>query len=706
MKKTVYSICGMCTVRCPIRVEVEDGEITWIEGNPHLLDSALCARGSAGMALLSDDERPRQPLIREGGRGAGRWQKVSWPTALDYIAERLQKIKATHGPESVVLSSRGGPWQSMYKTFIHAFGSPNYTNHDCTCGRNVHHASLSLYGLGRKGFQYDIKNTRHLVLFGRNMFASLQIGVNIQTLDMLDKGGRLTYVDVRQTMTGIKASRFFLVRPGTDYALCLGFIHEMIKRGVYDKAFVERYVSGFDALCEFIEPYTAAWAAKECGVKEKAIHGFIDEVAEDMPKVIFHPGWNLSRYKDSFYASRALHILNVLVGNVEREGGQIIPKGAGDCDFPGIRNLDCPKPDIKRADGVGWRYPHFEKGPGLAHLFFEAMRTEDPYPIKAWIAMRHDPFNCMPDPQRQKLLFDNVDLLVSIDTHYSEFGWYADVILPEACYLERDNPIALQKHPSRPRLVVRRKAVEPRFDHKPSWWIFKQLAERLDIGEFFPYDTIEDLYEWQLEGTGLTIEDFEEKGFVEISDEPIPLYDADTLATKFKTPSGKIEIVSQTLEEAGLPSLAPYKSPNKPPKGMFRLVYGRSAVHTHGHTINNPILSELMPENSLWIHKRAAAKLGISDGDLVEVVAQNASYAGTVQAHVTEFIHPEAVYMVHGFGRQIPLQTRAYHAGISDQKLMAGLLDNWDKAGGAINLCEALVFVRKSSRNPKRRVEL
>ena len=428
MKKSVYSICGMCTVRCPIRVEVEDNRVTWIEGNSHLLGGALCAKGSAGTALIDDAERPQQPLIREGGRGAGRWQKVSWHTAYDYITDKLKKIKTEYGPESIVVSSRGGPWQGMYKTFCHALGSPNYTNHDCTCGRNTHHASLSVNGVGRKGFVYDIKKANHLVLFGRNMFASLRIAENIQTLDMLDNGGKLTYVDVRQSMTGLKATRFFQVRPGTDYALALSFIHEIIRREIYDKDFIEKYVSGFDELCYFIEQYSPAWAAKECGVKEKAIKDFVNEVAGDMPRVIFHPGWNLSRYKDSFYASRALHILNILMGNIEQEGGLIIPKGPGDCGVKGIRNLDCAKPDIKRADGVGWKYTHFDKGPGLAHLLFPAMRTGDPYPIKAWIAMRHDPFTGMPDPQEQKRAFDNCDLLVSIDTHYSEFGWYADVI--------------------------------------------------------------------------------------------------------------------------------------------------------------------------------------------------------------------------------------------------------------------------------------
>ena len=132
MKKTVWSICGMCTVRCPIRVEVEDNKINWIEGNQHLLGGAMCAKGSAGVALIDDDERPQQPLLRMGDRGAGRWQKVDWETAYEYISEKLKKITEKYGPEAIVLSSRGGPWQDMYKAFIHALGSPNYTNHDNT----------------------------------------------------------------------------------------------------------------------------------------------------------------------------------------------------------------------------------------------------------------------------------------------------------------------------------------------------------------------------------------------------------------------------------------------------------------------------------------------------------------------------------------------------------------------------------------------
>lgn len=704
MKKSVYSICGMCTVRCPIRVESEGNRVTWIEGNQYLLGGSLCAKGTAGVAMMEDPQRPQSPLIRVGDRVAGRWREASWDEAYDFICNKLTKIKQEQGPESVVLSSRGGPWQSIYKAFIHAFGSPNYTNHDCTCGRNTHHASLSINGVGRKGFAYDIKNARHLVLFGRDMFSALRIAENHQTLDMLDKGGRLTYVDVRQNMTGSKATRFFLIRPGTDYALALGVIHGVIKQSYYDQAFLARHVTGFEDLCTFIEQYTPAWSAKQCDVKEKDILSFIEEIGEDHPKVIFHPGWNLARYKDSFYASRALHILNVLMGNIEIKGGLFIPKEAGDCDVKGIRSIDCAKPDIKRADGIGWKYKHFDKGPGLAHLFFENMIKEDPYPIKAWIAMRHDPFAGMPDPEQQKLAFDKCDLLVSIDTNYSEFGWYSDVILPESTYLERDCPMVQQKG-LKPRLTMRRKAVEPINDTRAAWEIFRDLSCRLGFADLIPFDTIEDYWKWQLEPTGYSLNDFDEKGFVELSKEPI-FYDRNDLDGQFKTPSGKIEILSTKLANASLPSLKEFEAPQTPDKGMYRLVYGKVAVHTHGHTTNNPLLSELMPTNSLWLNTRQARKLDIANGDLVEVSSADHSYNATVAAYVTDHIHPDAVYTTHGFGKNISRQTRSFGAGVSDQRLMVGKLDDWDQAGGCINLCETFVHVKKSIRNTKRRIEL
>ena len=111
-----------------------------------------------------------------------------------------------------------------------------------------------------------------------------------------------------------------------------------------------------------------------------------------------------------------------------------------------------------------------------------------------------------------------------------------------------------------------------------------------------------------------------------------------------------------------------------------------------------------MPENTVWIHSREAKRLGIREGDLVDIISDTVKY--TARVHITDFIHPEAVYTCHGFGRSIPFQSRAYGAGFADQKLMEGLLGRMDPVGGGLCLCEKFVTVRRSTRNPKRRVEL
>jgi thiosulfate reductase/polysulfide reductase chain A len=162
----------------------------------------------------------------------------------------------------------------------------------------------------------------------------------------------------------------------------------------------------------------------------------------------------------------------------------------------------------------------------------------------------------------------------------------------------------------------------------------------------------------------------------------------------FKTASGKLEVIAPVLQEMDIPSLKPYHSPESPPEGSFRITFGRCALHTQGHTVNNPVLSRQMPENVLWINADKAAELGIADGDRVTVSANG--YSGQIKAYVTDYMHPEAVFMVHGFGHTLRPETRAYGKGVADNKLMPGGLDREDKAGGGIAMQEHFVKVAKA----------
>ncbi|MHB8987596.1 MAG: molybdopterin-dependent oxidoreductase [Desulfobulbia bacterium] len=696
MNKTVWSMCGMCAVRCPIKVDVVDGKVAWIEGNANDggMGQSLCAKGSAGIAFEYDHERPQAPMIRVGERGAGQWKTVSWDEAYSYIAEKMQAIIATHGAKAIALSDRGGSFCDLTKSFVQALGSPNYFNHDCTCGRNANHACKSIYGYGRDDIKYDFKNAKHIVLYGRNMAESFMVKEVRTLMDALGNGTKLTYIDPRASVTAGKASRYWQIRPGTDYALNLGIINTLIKESLYNADFVNQFVSGFAQLAEFIKPYTPEWAAAETGIPAEEIVAFCREVAADAPQVIFHGGWMTSRYSDSFYASRTAYLINVLLGSFEVQGGLFVGKGPGNADRKGLKALTdlMPKVSDPRCDGLGeeTQLSHMDKGAGLLQLLFPCLQSGKPYPIKAYFAYRHDPLISMPDPEAQKKAYDNLDLLVAIDVNFSETAQYADVILPETTYLERDSIIMTLKG-WKPAFGRRAKAIEPFYDSQPMWMIVKELLTRLGKGELFPFNTIEDIWNYQLQDTGVTIEDFEKTGFVNLSKEVIK-WDRDGI--KIKTPSGKIEILSSILEKAGIPSLAPYVSPQKPPEGSYRLLVGRCGYQAHGQSTNNPILSKLLGENVLWLNSGEAKKLGIKDGGMVSIT--NAGTTGTIRAKVTDWIHPEAVFMLHGFGRTNTMQTRAYGKGLADQAFENGLLTNWDKAGGGVNLLECFVRVNSA----------
>jgi thiosulfate reductase/polysulfide reductase chain A len=159
---------------------------------------------------------------------------------------------------------------------------------------------------------------------------------------------------------------------------------------------------------------------------------------------------------------------------------------------------------------------------------------------------------------------------------------------------------------------------------------------------------------------------------------------------KFKTPSGKIELVSPLLESAGFPSFPPYVPVPRSGNGHFRLLVGRCAAHTHVSTQNNLYLSELVPENVLWIHEAAAARLGVKDGGYVEVTSPLKT-PGRLKAKVTDMIHPEAVFMLHGFGKTVPVQTRCYQKGASDALLQENISD---QVGGSPALDETMVTVK------------
>ncbi|WP_302413030.1 molybdopterin-dependent oxidoreductase [uncultured Desulfovibrio sp.] len=691
----IHSVCGMCSVRCPITVEERNNTIAMIYGNKQSpLKGALCARGVAGKALEEDAERPHGPLIRAGERGEGKWREVSWDEAFDYVARKVAAAQEKYGKETVLWSDREGPFTDLYRAFMRGLGSPNVCTHSPSCDLNTHHACKAVFGYGRGMMVYDYANCKHIVLQTRNIFEALNVGEARTVMRALRGGCKLSVIDIRHTVTASKADNVFVIRPGSDYAFNLAIINTLIAQGLYDKNYVAAHTTGFEELRAFVAPYTAAWAANECGVEAQAIENLAHMLAEAAPHVIWHPGWMTSRYSDSFQVSRTALVITALLGGFATPGGIL----------PGRTPKDCGKPDLKkftdlytapqspRADGLGRDNKAFDTGKGMLHRAFRAINNpEGTPPVKIYFAWRHDPLQGFPDPDAMRKLFSGLDLLVSVTFSWSDTAWFADVVLPLSTYLARDSIIAGKKG-LKPQFFVRRQAVRPKFNSKADWQIIGGLAQRLGL-DALHFARVEDVWSYQLRGTGLKIADFDAKGFVSLTKEP--LY-ADLETLKLPTASGKIELASTGYgAKAGLNMLQPYTAPTPPPPGAFRITFGRAAVHTQGHTVNNPLLLEQMPENTAWIHTERARAAGLVPGDRVRVLDATGVSMGEVGLKITDLIHPEALFVVHGFGHKLPCESRAFHKGVSDSICLRGGLAMEDEAGGGLSLQEHFVTLEK-----------
>ncbi|MBW1891480.1 MAG: molybdopterin-dependent oxidoreductase, partial [Deltaproteobacteria bacterium] len=332
MEKEVYTLCFMCSVRCPIKVLVKDGQVKWIEGSPVVpgMEGSLCPRGAAGISLLYDNERLQSPMIRVGERGSGHFRKASWDEALDMVGEKLKDVIDKYGGHSVVIGERTQLATHVSKTFLKAIKSPNHFTHDALCKGSVNTACRSLFGLTDAQMSMDYKNTKHIVMYGRNLFEAIAVKEVNNLMDALEHGAKMTYIDPRVTKTATKSHRYWMIRPGTDLALNYALIHVILREQLYDSAFVDRWVIGLSELQEFIGPYTPEWAEQETGIPAHEIEQLVREIAQEAPHVIFHFGYRGANHQNEIYVRRSIMILNALMGSIEVKGGFFIKKGPGE----------------------------------------------------------------------------------------------------------------------------------------------------------------------------------------------------------------------------------------------------------------------------------------------------------------------------------------------------------------------------------------
>jgi thiosulfate reductase/polysulfide reductase chain A len=317
-----------------------------------------------------------------------------------------------------------------------------------------------------------------------------------------------------------------------------------------------------------------------------------------------------------------------------------------------------------RADGARTK---FLRGATAMQELFEPMITGDPYPIKGLIVYGSSLFHTVPNVPRTKQALENLDLVVAIDVLPQDHLAWADVVLPEAIYLERYDELWACSHKT-PYIALREPAVAPLGDTKPAWWMARELGMRLGLKAYFTWETAEQYLDTRLQSVGLSIQKLREQNGIAVQKGKPYLEDWGD-ESPFATPSGMIELFASTLAEAGFDPLPQYEAVDPPPAGFFRLLYGRHPVHTFARTQNTPALHMIFAENEVWLNDAVAAQLGLRDGARITLENQDGVREGPVKLKVTPRIRPDAVYMVHGFGHRAPQMRRANAMGASDTVL-------------------------------------
>ncbi len=662
----IPSYCDLCFWKCGLLAYVKDGELWKVEGNPKdpLSNGRLCPRGTGGVGAHYDKERLKSPLIRKSERGEEKWVEVTWDEAFDYIADKMNKMKADYGPEAMALFSHG-IGGSFIKHLLRAYGSPNETAPSFAQCRGPREVGFELtFGdIVGSPERTDIENAKCIVLLGSHLGENMH-NTQVQEFSRaIEKHASIIVVDPRFSVAAGKAKYYLPIKPGTDMALLLAWMSVIVNEILYDDDYINKYGIGFEQFAAEVSQYTPEWAYVETGIDPDIIRETAREMARYKPATLIHPGRHATWYGDDAQRSRAIALLNALLGSWGRKGGFYIPYSYSIPKYP-----YAPYPELKKEalDNPNGKYP-FTTGEQISTGIREATITGKPYPIKGWFIYGTNLMQALPNRDETIKAIQNLELIVVVDVIPSEIAGWADVVLPESVYLERYDD--LNASPFRKGFVgIRQPVIEEPNDQKPNWWMAKKLGEKLGLGAYFPWKDVEEYLDTRLKLAGHSLQELKKEGIIKGPEKPI--YFEDGVEPEFLTPSGKIEFYSTQLAEAGFDPIPRYTKHPEPPSGYFRLLYGRAPVHTFSKTQSNPILADMMSENELWVNADLAQRYGMKTGDRIKLKNQDGVVSDPIKVKATERIRQDCVYMVHGFGQKSRQLRSTYKKGASDAELV------------------------------------
>ena len=665
------TVCEICFWKCAGWVyKNEEGKIWKVVGNDEDQHSngRFCPRGTGGPGMYYDEDRLKTPLIRTEERGKQVFREASWDEAFDYIAEKMKSIAVEHGPECTALLTHGSGGK-YFGSLLKAFGSnniaaPSYAQ--CRGPREVAYHMTFGEGVGSPE-RIDIRDTRCLVLIGTHLGENMHNGQVQEMSDAIDKGASIITVDPRYSIAASKSKYWLPIKPATDLALLLSWIHVLIYEERYNKEYVEKHTYGFEQLKAHVKNMTPEWAYGITTLEPELIRKTAREMSDAAPAVIVNPGRHVTWYGDDTQRSRAMAIINGLLGSWGQRGGFYNPETIAIPEWP-----HPPYPEPQRS----WRDAY----PGKYNLAYETIASgicDATIPdvnggcnFKAWIVNGTNLIKTIPDTPNLLKAIQALELLVVIDTMPMAITGWADVVLPECTYLERYDSIRNSPH-RKPAIALRMPASDPLNNTKPAYWMAKELSKRLGLEDYFSWNSIEEMLDWQLKQVGSSLEEMQRIGVKTFERSYNDLYFDKNMNFEFNTNTGKVELYSTELAAEGFDPMPVYTPHEEPPAGFYRLNYGRAPMHTFGRTANNALLKDLMEENTAWINPKVAGEWEIENGQYIWLENQDGVRSSfPIQVRITERTRWDSVYMVHGFGHTNDKLSRAYGKGASDSELI------------------------------------
>ncbi len=642
------TICRLCSACCPVEVEILEGKIQGAQRITSFEKTIKCPKLMQAKNIVYSKNRILKPLLRNSI--SEEFKEVSWDEAIGFIAKKLEKIKEEYSPASIALlrgmaADWGTSWDYSVR-FMSALGSPNALGNGSVCfvAREMAHT----YTYGAITIP-QVKDSKCIVIWGKNDRNTAPTMAEA-IIYAKEKGAKLIVVDPVKTFFTEMADLWIKIKPAHDGALALGLMKVIVEEGLYDMDFIKNYCIGFDSLCEVLSKIDIQEMSKLSGISVDEIKEMARIYGKTKPACIID-GNGIDMQTQVFQTTRAISILRALTGNIDIEGGDFIPQ-----PIP-LKNIQL-RDLVSSIPSVMVDYPLFEKfhptwGLHGQSCLIDAILKEKPYPIKMLFVQSGNPAVTMMDSHKVRKALEKLDCLVMIDMFKNKTSQYAHVILPASSCFEKTQ--INRAYIRNSFIMLQKKVIEPVGDSKGDIEIIFELAKVLGLEDYFPWKSVEEALDYQLQPTGLTIDMLLKNPKGIWYEKPrFRKYESEG----FKTPSRKVEIFSERLLYGGFDPIPfingfnqnPISFSNNREYDFIGISGERVNCYTHSQFIHVPQLRDMEPEPYIDINPLDAENLKIKDGQMLRVSTPKGKIE--MKARISQSIQKGVIKIAWGWGEE------------------------------------------------------